>query len=116
MRGAGDVEEEGGVAEFLGQDFIPVEGDFLGGVDGISERDFLVEHGFSGDERVGERSGGLDLFAVVTAADVVAVSLIGADEIGAGEFLDADVEAGEINGLDPIGAAAVGELGLVFGG
>ena len=83
VRHAGDVEEEGGVAEVFGQEFVPNQGDFLGSIDGISERDFFVEKGFTGDQRIGQRRGGLDGFAIVAAAGVVAVALIGADEIAA---------------------------------
>jgi hypothetical protein len=99
----------------LWKEFIPEQGDIFGCIDGVAERDFLFENGFAGNERVGKRRGGFDGFTVMADAGVMLVSLIGADEIGANEFLDADVEAGEVDGLNLIGALAVGELGLVFG-
>ena len=113
MRSAGDIDEKRGIPEILGQQFVPVQEDFLGGIDGIIEREFLVENGFPGNERVGKRGGGFDGFSVMADAGIVTITLIGADQIGAGEFLDADADTGQVHRVDPVGAAAVGELRLV---
>ena len=67
------------------------------------------------DQRVGQRRGGPDGFVVRSVAGDVAVSLEGADEVRAAEFLDADVGAFEVQRENPVLAVALGELADVFG-
>ena len=59
--------------------------------------------GFADDQRIWKGRGGADRFVVRSVAGEVAVSLEGADQIGAGEFLDADAGARQIDGGPGIG-------------
>ena len=54
---AGDIEEKDGVRDVCGQQFIPVEGDLLGGVDRITEGDVALRQRAAGDQREGQEGG-----------------------------------------------------------
>ncbi len=111
---AGGFEEEDAGSQVFGQDVVPVEGDDFGGVDRVAERDFLIGNAGADDHRVGQRRGGADRFAVGAVAGDVAVSLERADEVFAGEFLDANAGALKVERENPVLAGALGELAGVL--
>ena len=108
------LDEKHAVARAFGENLVPVEGDDLGGVDGVAEGDFQIRDGRADDQRIGNGGGGADRLVVRSVAGEMAVALEGADEVGAGEFLDADAGAFEIEGEHPVFAVAVSELADVF--
>ena len=116
MNRAGHIEEQDTVAEVRREDLVPIEGDFLGAIDRVAEREVLLVDGLAGDQGVWERGGFLAVAVVRAIAGVVAVALERADGVKAAELFDPDVEAGEIDGLDAVSAGTAGELGLVVAG
>ena len=74
-------DEKCAVTLVFGQDFIPIQGDHLGGIDGVTEGDFQVRHGWPDDQRIGNRGGGFDRFVVGAVAGEMAVTLEGADQV-----------------------------------
>ena len=114
--GSGDGDEKRAAGLILRKVFTPVEGVGVGGVELILDDDFLVDDNLAGDEFEGEGNPAFDPFVVGAVAGVMAIAKGGPDEVFGRKALNAEAERLVVDGLNLVGAGAVGELGFVVAG